>query len=55
MTSIFVSGLLVIVFGAVFALFWLILFYFLSEFIIMIVDIAKNTRALRENAERQQR
>jgi len=55
MTSSFVSGLLVIVFGAVFALFWLILFYFLSEFIIMIVDIAKNTRALRENAERQQR
>jgi hypothetical protein len=55
MTSSFVAGLLVIVFGAIFALVSLILSYFLAEFIIVIVDIAKNTRALRENAERQQR
>ena len=52
-TSSFVSGLLVMVFGAILALFWLILFYFISEFIIMVVDIAKNTRVLRENVERR--
>jgi hypothetical protein len=55
MTSSFISGLLVIVFGAIFALFWLILSYFLSELIIVVVDIAKNTRLIRESVERQQR
>ncbi len=51
-TSSFISALLLMVGGAIGALFWLVLFYQASEFIVVLVDIARNTRAVREIVER---
>ena len=51
-TSSFISALLLMVGGAIGALFWLVWFYLASEFIVVLVDIARNTRALREVVER---
>lgn len=51
-TSSFISALLLMMGGAIGALFWLVWFYLASEFIVVLVDIARNTRALREVVER---
>ena len=51
-TSSFISALLLMVGGAIGALFWLVWLYLASEFIVVLVDIARNTRALRETVER---
>jgi hypothetical protein len=50
--SSFVSAVLLVLGGALGAVFWLVVFYLASEAIIVIVDIARNTRALRETSER---
>ena len=50
--SSFVSALLLMVGGAIGAVFWLVLFYLASEFIVVVVSIARNTHALREMVER---
>lgn len=51
-TSSFISALLLAVSGAIGAVFWLVLFYLASELVLVLVDIARNTRALRDIAER---
>jgi hypothetical protein len=51
-TSSFVSAFMLMVSGVIGAVFWLALFYLASEFIVVLVDIARNTRALREIVER---
>lgn len=51
-TSSFLSAILVTVSGAVGALFWLVLFYLASELVVVLVDIARNTRAVRDIAEK---
>jgi len=50
-TSSFVSAILLMVGGAIGAVFWLVLFYLASEFVVVVVSIARNTRALREMVE----
>ncbi len=50
--SSFVSAVLLAVGGALAAVLWLVVFYLASELVVAIVDIARNTRALREVAER---
>jgi len=51
-TSTFLSAVLVTVSGAIGAVFWLVLFYLASELVVVLVDIAQNTRAVRDVAER---
>lgn len=48
----FLSVILFAAGGAIAALLWLFLFYMASEMLVAVVDIARNTRALRRVAER---
>jgi hypothetical protein len=48
----FVIGLLTLIFGALYAFFVLMFFYFLSESIILVVDIAQNLKIVRDISER---
>jgi len=51
-TSKFIIALLLTVSGAIGAVFWLVLFYLASELVVVLVDIARNTRTIRDIAER---
>jgi len=51
-TSAFVSALLLAVGGAISAVIWLLVFYFMSEILLAVIDIARNTKVLRAIAER---
>ena len=50
-TSSFVSAILLVVGGAIGAVFWLVLFYLASELVSVVVDIARNTRAIRDRVD----
>lgn len=50
--STFLSAVLVTVSGAIGAVLWLALFYLAAELVVVLVDIARNTRAVRDIAER---
>ena len=47
-------ALLLVVGGLISAIFWLVMFYLAAELILVLVDIARNTKTVRELMERNQ-